>query len=70
LYVLQVAKWVVVLRLGQGRWLLLRGLATGRLWWWQKGTVDDDDGVYGCSSQMVVLENGRTVLHLGSRFGG
>ncbi len=30
LCVLQVAKWVV-LRLGQGSWLLLRGLATGRL---------------------------------------
>jgi hypothetical protein len=70
LYVLLVAIWVVVFRLGQGRWLLLSGLATGRLWWWRKGTVDDDDGVCGCSSQLFASENGRTVLHLDGWFGG
>jgi hypothetical protein len=43
---------------------------TGRLWWWQTGTADGDGGVYGCSLQLLALENGRTVSHLGIQYGG
>jgi hypothetical protein len=70
LYVLLVAIWVVVFRLGQGRWLLLHVLAMGRLWWWRKGTAGDDDSVCGYSSQLFALEIGRTVLHLDGWFDG
>jgi hypothetical protein len=70
LYALRVAKRVAELRLGPGRWLLLRGQVAGRLWWWQMGTAAGDGGVCGCSLQLLAMENGRTESHLEIQYGG